>query len=273
MHKQLLPTPLFATRLGADRSRMGFTAIEITAVATIIAILALILIPIVRKRVDESKLVAAKEDMTAIAKAEQMAFGFTGHFFRLQDLDRPEPDQTIAQTDSLYQKEMLKLPPAYWERPVYANEIPNLYENFKGPFLAMHKSYYISDLLNTTQDLFSQTAAAGGPILLYMQSDDKDWVGVTGGLTRRNHPIDPWGHPYLFFGTSPTSNQYDPNYAKMPAAETDYVKFGTCIVYSTGPDGQPGDNGLSGNGQPPQNNPYFRGSGVLGQGDDLKYEF
>ena len=66
-------------QLSSLRRRRGFTAIEVSAVATIIAILALILIPIMRGRVDEAKRVAATEDMSGIEKAETLAFADTGH--------------------------------------------------------------------------------------------------------------------------------------------------------------------------------------------------
>src|SRR5689334_11618569 len=70
--------------------RAGFTAIEISAVATIIAIMALILIPIVRNRVEEARKVAAQDDMAGIEKAESLAYGYSNFYFRLQDLSRPE---------------------------------------------------------------------------------------------------------------------------------------------------------------------------------------
>ena len=70
------------------RHNRGFTAIEVSAVATIIAILALILIPIVRNRVAEARLVAAQDDMASIEKAQSIAYGFTGKYFGLMGLER-----------------------------------------------------------------------------------------------------------------------------------------------------------------------------------------
>ena len=48
----------------------GFTAMEITMVATIIAIIALLILPLFRARTDEAKEVAARDEIDSIVKAE-----------------------------------------------------------------------------------------------------------------------------------------------------------------------------------------------------------
>src|SRR5690242_10240370 len=92
---------------GGLASKRGFSAIEVTAVAAIIFVLALVLVPIVNKRVEEAKKTACEEDLVAIEKAEQLAYGFTGHYYRLHDLARPEPQPGDPNGT-------FKTPPAYW---------------------------------------------------------------------------------------------------------------------------------------------------------------
>jgi hypothetical protein len=258
----------------------------------------------VRKRVEESKLVAAQEDMAAIAKAEQIAYSYSGHYFRLQDLDRPETDQTIAKTSGsnpnpLWVQEAYKLPPLFWDGLVQPNQVDYLYETFKGPYLVMRKSEDVNDLMTNWPALFTDldNAQTGGPILIDKQNmpydDEKDWISSTdnNALSRRLHPVDPWGNPYVFFGASPPlssmidgsgnvdvalDHNYPPNTAAMN--ETTYVSFTTAIVYSMGPNGVPGAGG-----NPANSSDFYRGSSVLdpnnaaapyiGQGDDLKFEF
>ena len=56
--------------LARDRCRRGVTAVEMIAVVTIIAILALTLIPILRGRVAHSRVVAAREEMALADRYE-----------------------------------------------------------------------------------------------------------------------------------------------------------------------------------------------------------
>lgn len=266
MPKPKHTTPRHAPRFRPGRRHFGFTAIEISAVATIIAILSLILIPIVRSRVAEAKIVAAKDDLVGIEKAEQMAFGYTGHYFRLMDLNLPEADQTIPKNDTRREQENRKLPAGYWDRPVLANELNNLYETWKGPFMVFHRYETLATLTGIDNggvagthagffDSYPRTEGTGGPILIFEKGqtpldDQEDWRG-TGALTRRQYPIDPWGTPYLFEGS-----------------ETDYK---TAVAYSLGPDLMPGSPsaGIGTNAVAD----YFRKGEILGQGDDISREF
>ncbi len=52
-----------STGIQGKAGNRGFTAIEITAVATIIAILAMLIIPLLRERVDETRETAALSDL------------------------------------------------------------------------------------------------------------------------------------------------------------------------------------------------------------------
>jgi len=275
------PPPCFGSESHRAR-RAGFTAIEVTAVATIIAILALILIPIVRTRVEESKKVAAQDDMAGIEKAEEMAYGYTNHYFRLQDLNRPEPtDEEIqgfkAGTNATA---AFKIPDAYWDRSLLqSSETSYLVDNWKGPYYQFHHSAAVGDLARQSQGngfYFhgdNQLVTNGkGPILL-LAKDEIDWLNPPGSggaisgdpnkSTLRQYPVDPWGNPYLFFGSGAMSP-----FEGMPEAPFPFP-YPTAAVYSMGPDGMPGSQTAT-NVKPEY---YFREGNVLGTGDDLKREF
>ena len=234
-------------------SRGGFTAIEISAVATIIAILAMILIPIMRSRVEEARVTAAKEDMLGIDKAQSIAFAYTGKYFRTFDL-------SLSGTDAA------RLPQAFWDREVLPSDEPNLVANFRGPFTAPQATMTVQEAIDFFPHLFRGSTGGSGPILI-VADDDTDESG-TGALTRRRIPIDPWGSPYLFFGSGRMGTVGSP--ADTNGAETD---FSTAVVYSLGQNGVAGDD-IAGGSNPGN---YFRrtqtGTGVLGLGDDHTREF
>jgi prepilin-type N-terminal cleavage/methylation domain-containing protein len=217
-----------------NRTERGFTAIEVSAVATIIAILALILIPIVRNRVAEARLVAAADDMATIEKAQSLAFGYTGLYFGLMDLEQGDPNLLTAT----------------WNKPLGATA--NIEANWKGPYMAMHNTRTVSELVAERPYLFRGLGGSGGPILVYQ------------GDVLKRMPIDPWGSPYLFFGDDKVGDDGSANV--YSGTETD---FNVPIIFSLGPNGAPGDLvGFEANVQL-----YFREAAVLGTGDDLLRNF
>lgn len=236
------------------RSRAGFTAVEITAVATIIAILALVLIPILRNQVEESKLVAAQDDMASIEKAQMMAYSYVSRYIRLQDLTCMETNIQSGMTPNQIFNEWRKLPAATWDRVADSGTVNNYRENWGGPYLAIHRGKSVRDLISTNPVPFSHM---DGPILYLEGIDEQDWEYYTGGgidgedgLDRAMHPVDPWGNPYIFFGP-----------------ETGFNGRTTCVIYCMGPDGLPGTFGAN----VAEN--YLRQTGLLGTGDDLSREF
>lgn len=239
----------------ASRRRLGFSAIEVTAVAAIIAVLALILVPLVNKRVDESKIAAAQDDMSAIQKAEELAFGFTGHYFRLCDLDRPTPDAKDTQA-----VKDLKIPGAYWNGPItMTSEKATLAKSWSGPYLQFHRSITLYELANNFpkmvylyDNLTIPGGVGGGPIMLFT-GDETDWLSQsnedtnTNALHRRRYPVDPWGNPYLFFGSglvvaaSAQQGGGQPGKTALENGNLTPYNWPTAAVYSLGPDGLPGD--------------------------------
>ena len=250
-------------------SNRGFTAIEVSAVATIIAILALILIPIMRTRVEEARIAAATDDMVGLDKAASMAFAYTGKSFRTFDLLQPRPNlENLTVGSAAYNAELQKLPKAFWNRAVTAADEPNLVANWEGPYIAVQASMTLDEALNFFPHLFRSedgSASGSGPIFS-VDADDDDEQG-NNARARRKVPIDPWGAPYLMFGVGPMGTAGNP--ADTRSAETN---FSTAVVYSLGPNSLPG-NDLDSSNSAKYFRPIVGGSGVLGQGDDLTREF
>jgi general secretion pathway protein G len=256
------------------RRASGFTAIEITAVATIIAILALILIPIMRNRVEEAKVVAAKDDMQSIEKAMTLSFADTGKYVRIQDLTRPRADPEIVGNPAAagYALEIARVPQAVWNRELFESEIPAMARTWTGVQISIHRFELIQRIEEAQPYLFSNGVQTGGGPILFFDPDDIDNAAAA-GLGAIRYPTDPWGNPYIFFGPGQATDRavedgtlrgLKPNYS---VPETN---FSTAIVYSLGPDGRPGfatdvTNPLD----------YFRQTGALGAdgSDDISREF
>lgn len=304
------PSLRILPRRAPGAASRGFSAIEVTAVAAIIFTLALILVPIVNKRVDESKRVSAEDDMAAIEKAEQLAFGYTGHYFRLHDLVRPQPDEVEKRPDTNGVTIGLgKVPPAFWNRPASTAERTTLMTQWTGPYLPpfnVQRSLSLAqlglnrpDLINTNQaglpTGYTGITPGGGPIFLFVDDGRPYTNGAAGAtpdpnstsaFTTTKYPVDPWGNPYLFFGDGfygdPASSGQN---VAIPA--TEQISFSTCAIYSLGPDGVAGGlkyYRLASTAPTPID--YFRESpralgtaatlnpeAALGAGDDLKREF
>ncbi len=241
------------------QNRRGFTAIELSAVVTIIAILSLILITVMRKRVEEAKITAAQADMRQISVSEQLIQADTGHHVRLWDMARPQPDSTDSAATV-----QAKLPKASWDTPNDTG-LYNAWKNgWKGPYAAPQRSNTVYEIVLGYPQMFRGDSVAGltpqtGPILI-LTADNTDEQGQ-GALTRMRYPIDPWGNPYIFFGSGAiTTGSY-------PLAITNETNFSTAVIYCTGPSGTPGSV-LN-----PTSVQYYRETGILGTGDDLMFQF
>lgn len=252
-----------ASRL--HRRRRGFTAIELTAVASIIALLALILLPIVRKRVAQTRLTAAQDDMRTLEIAQTFARADTGHYVRLLDLDNG-PNDAAAGDDGA-------VPRAYWNEPIPTVNFASFRETWDGPYTTFNqgKSLPINELVNARPELFRGlpsnpvAGADDGPILILTftgAGQGNDFADITAS----EYPIDPWGAPYIFFGDGPIG----PNGGTI--AISNESNFSTAVIYSLGPDGRPGDGTIA-TVDPTDSRNYFRETGVLGEGDDIVRRF
>jgi type II secretory pathway pseudopilin PulG len=228
-------------------------------VVTIIAILALLIIPLFRDRVEAARRAAAQDELKSLQTAEMLAFADTGWFYRLQDLDNStqfnEPPVFVHQ----------EIPIARWNRPFTPEERRKLTEGdtrWKGPYISVtrYKAMEMSDAIITFPEFFWSQPGQGGPIMDILSPNGADWwpganVPIAGDDPDDFIIIDPWGTPYLFFGTG-QMNELEGSYN-----ESD---FGNAALYCLGPDGMPGDQvPYVGDGSV-----LMRELGIVGTGDD-----
>jgi len=258
-------------RWSVRRNTKGFTAMEIAMVATVIAIFALLVIPLFRNRVDEAKIAAAQADLASLMKAEIMAHADTAYYFRLEDLDNirnnaPNPlpggwtGVTIETPPLVYvqgadNRSPRNLTLGEW----YALAGTVTTPKWKGPYVTMNHTITYGELRSAGSVLLRSVNGVSN----YSPIRDIPSGGVGGGNAnlydsdKNRIPVDPWGNPYLFF---------------PPLAESSY---NYCSIFSLGPDGLPG------NGQPfTRQNLVREGANltdpnddVLGTGDDLEVRF
>lgn len=257
------------------KSTHGFTAIEIAMVASVIAVLAVLIIPLFRDRSEEAKSVAARDELQSLHKALALAEADTGKLFRLQDLDNG-----IVGSNAGIISPDVHVPIATWNATLLESvrsamvpptgSAPRLIgaSYWRGPYIAFQKSV-------TYGFIRASTASGGRPYLLRSNSPDGPIYDITGANANGfvsttsgtvfdsdddRMPVDPWGNPYIL----------------ISLAETGY---GPRLLYSMGPDGLPGPNPSVALTDPTNALHYFSwrtgGQGLLGYpgSDDLEYVF
>lgn len=241
----------FGKPVGRPDSRRGFTAIEIAMVATVIAILALIVLPLFRNRVEEAKIAAAKADLASLQKAETLAQADTGFYFRLEDLDNtqgnPYSDANGGNPLPPASGITLETPPFVfyaanpastrapldldaWRRLAGPSNNPK----FKGPYTSFQRSVTYEDVrLGRTAlpPAFTVRSMMGANAERAPIWDIPSGSGPLFDSDQNRIPVDPWGNPYLFFPAS---------------SESLYMNS---VIYSLGPNGVPGDGTNAGNPQ------------------------
>jgi len=260
----MMITPSRFTRLCRNRA---FSAIEVIAVATIIAILALILIPILTKEVGKSRETAAKDEMSNLAKVITLGYAETGHYFRLQDYDNTSTyfaDQIADPTE--------EVPVTFFGvvGQMSAADRAKLKDVWDGPRTAFQRSATMLELYEDSPAALTVISAGSSTVL---QAGGPIFVNVTGPLTlgepvpepptlderRDSYPLDPWGNPYLYFPSGAVV-------VLGVGSESVYSP----VIYSMGPDGFPGSkmNPVGSDYYPPP-------LGVLGaeSSDDLTWKF
>jgi prepilin-type N-terminal cleavage/methylation domain-containing protein len=240
-------------------NRRGFTAIEITMVATIIAIIALLILPLFRSRTDDAKVAAVRDELDSIVKAAVLANADTGHWFRLCDMDNTQLN-TVDTCPGAPLDPGTEIPIAYWNQTITCNQRDMLStaQSWQGPYLAFKKTIPLQTLIN---DNHPALWSNGGP-LFYIGGAGAAVDGTIGAgdASDDRYPVDPWGAPYIFFGPGKLGHN--------PASESD---FGNGVVYSLGENGIPGGDDLL--SATITGSDFTRETGIIGTGDDWKFIF
>lgn len=255
-----------------NRIRKGFTAVELVMVAAIIAIIAMMITPVLRKRSREAKQTICRNEMKTFATIESTVYAETGYYFRLQDLDNNARKIDTNNTSSSYNPYSQGVPYFSWNGEGLNNPAfpASLESTWEGPYIEYNEK-------ESTKVIDGQRALAlfglTRPYFFYTEdeTDDSEYGGLFspknlpsfGGsddsYTDDEFPLDPWGNPYFFFGPATYANESD--YA---------VIYDNAIIASMGPDG------ICGNPEPTQadENDIRRTNFGLGENnDDLTFEF
>ena len=240
--------------LPLKKTNRAFTAVEIAMVASVIAILALLILPIFRQRAEDARQAAVQDEMSSLVKMQllieaDMPGG--NYLVQLNSMDNASYQENPGAADGSAPE--LEPPRYKWDRvngefarlsnvQYFNTTVPN----WDGPYVAFPRGYERDKTVSMLQirDEFPLlTTQNSGPITV---PDQAPWNEAA--LSRDRYPVDPWGTPYLLFG--PTETIYNSR-----------------VLYSLGPNGVPG----SVVNPPPQ--AYSRTFGLLGTGDDLEFIF
>lgn len=242
-------------RVHSLHSRRGFTAVEIAMVATVIAILALLILPIFRQRSEDARIAAVEDELQSLVKALLLVEADMpgGKFLpRLNDLDNRDYSEFPGEVTEFDENADVEPPKAFWIYdsglgqglfehleldPMLTPSYDTIVANWHGPYVALKNTVFLEDIF----DFNNMSDLDGGPIYIFEKYDSLD---------RDKYPVDPWGNPYILYG----------------AEETVY---NVRALYSLGPDGIPG--GIA----PPTNSRDWRDALQSGArlGTDYYYYF
>jgi len=247
------------------RAIRGFTAVELSMVVTVIAILALLILPLFQRQTDEARVTAAEGDVREFIIALQLANAHTGLWFQVHNLDNTDnlDPAGAGQADPT-----LDVPVNTWNDALTLSERAALAQNWQGPYASFRRTASYSDPVDGDglNDIFpgvwfrgnytGLVPTGGGPINLSIDPSVNLTIPILQALSDERFPLDPWGTPYIFYGPD-----------RYHLTDTSETRFRNGLMLSLGPDGLPGD------GVPLSVNSLDRQFGIVGTGDDIARPF
>jgi len=170
-----------------DKMKKGFTVVELLVVMVIIAFLAGLLLPAIRKSRSKALIDKARAEMANLASVMTMVKMDTGYYVRLCDLPTPIPNSGSYSVT------------AYWNTFTNQDDTSSESEltidqqndhNWDGPYITYQpKATYQAD--NGSVPVCSDDASGSG------SGWDENGDRQLDNPPPYGTPLDPWGHTYL----------------------------------------------------------------------------
>ena len=245
-------------------NQRAFTAVEVAMVASVIAILALLILPIFRQRAEEAKVTAANDEIQSLAKALILIEADLpgGNFLpQLSDLDNRE--NTVADRTAAGFDPTLEPATTIWNRTTALFEInpiasynATVRANWRGPYIAVRNTKSLTEIATAYPQLTANGANLG-PITIFGNNGftfaNDPYTSNATALDNERYPVDPWGTPYLLYGPETVYN--------------------VRLLLSLGPNATPGNNATPANADFDRPNTEARLKTASTVGDDLSFFF
>jgi len=265
-------------RVRVRSGSQGFTAVEIAMVATVIAILSLLIIPTFRSRLNEARAAAVQDELQQLAKAQLLVEADIGQFVRLQDLDNAgELEIAVGANDTGPAERMWNdYPYGFWNGALNVTGSPyaglsrsrETIPDWNGPYVSFKNFEPVISLLG----VYGYDSTQAGFILAFDDIFSPAYTSPFSGasqpetpatLQEDRYPVDPWGSPYIFYG---------PDIFPATGNTVNESVFNYSVIYSLGPDGLPHTAGTLANKT--AFNRFAMESGIGAPGsDDLDIRF
>ncbi len=216
----------------------GVTLTELVVVIAILSLLATIMVPMAFNRMEQARIVVAKEECRSIADAMQQCAAIHGYYVPIRVLDNQNNAiNPLEDSDDLFNEYRLSAGPAYLIKPtldldaqignqLYIGEsgTEKLIQEWNGPFLQPQRVYV-----------------------------DETWTPGSEEWFREDYPLDPWGNPYRFYCRlgyigdngvqEDTVSQWEDNFTgllndRTPGPNNIYDDLDRFAIVSFGPDGE-----------------------------------
>lgn len=159
----------------------GLTLTELILVMAIMTLIATLAVPATVSRIQQAKIATAQAEAQALAEAQQMCGMTHGYYVPLQLLDDIANGTAATAPDDLDNET---------QNPQVTDLGRTTASNIASPTRLDSLDPKLVDMINNWRGPFSQ------PQRVFLRDNDlSDNITV-----RRDHPLDPWRHPYILYG-------------------------------------------------------------------------